>query len=465
MNDIQKSLTLNPATIVAELQKMKAQIEAALPRHITPDRMARVALTACRQNPKLYRSTRESFFGALITASQLGLEPGVLGQSYFVPYKNREGNYICTFIPGWRGYMDLLSRTGRAIAWTGAVYEDDEFDYEYGSQPLVHHRPGKSHGQKGRLRYAYAIGRVKGMEESPVIEVWDIDKIEKHRDSNNRVGEDHYSFVHPEMYARKVPLMQVIKYMPMSVELADASALDVDGSEGRQRLTIEGAFNKDYGKEESDEWTQIEFLMERLDWDEDKRKMVRGSYAERPEQLLAILRKEAGPMDAGTKAAPVQAPRSSQFDKEIESLCAQLNINTAQQALLKQAPAYAGHPEELVKYLREVKQQRERMQAAQVVTKAEPKPEPQPEPAAPAEPEPVAAPLRWEEVGQGPPQTTMEPSQRQARGRRGRPTNAELARKEAAEQGLLRPDEEQEESEAAARQRAEQVVDDTLFQL
>ena len=72
----------------------------------------------------------------------------------------------------------------------------------------------------------------------PVIEVWDIDKIWMHRDKNNKCRDknDHYSFKHPEMYARKIPLLQVLKYLPSSIELASASALDVTASEGRQSL-------------------------------------------------------------------------------------------------------------------------------------------------------------------------------------------------------------------------------------
>ncbi|WP_223201909.1 hypothetical protein, partial [Streptococcus pneumoniae] len=35
------------------LEKFKGEIARALPKHINPDRMARIALTAFRMNPKL----------------------------------------------------------------------------------------------------------------------------------------------------------------------------------------------------------------------------------------------------------------------------------------------------------------------------------------------------------------------------------------------------------------------------
>ncbi len=42
------------------------------------------------------------------------------------------------------------------------------------------------------------------------------------------------------MYARKIPLMQVIKYIPKSVELQVAMQADIEASEGRQtKMQIE----------------------------------------------------------------------------------------------------------------------------------------------------------------------------------------------------------------------------------
>jgi len=283
-------LLINPKTIVGELQKLKPQMEAALPRHMSPDRMARIALTEIRKTPKLLKCTPESFFGSLIAASQLGLEPGVNGQCYLIPYKT-----TCTLVPGWRGYMDLLSRTRRASAWTGAVYDGDEFDYEYGDKPFVHHKPGKWNGHKSAMQFVYAVGRQNGMEW-PVIDVWDVDRVWAHRDRNNKCFDksDHYSFAHPEMYARKIPLLQVIKYLPSSIELQDASALDIAQSEGKQNLTIDMALTGNLldTTELSEEEVEAESLMESLGWPENKRKMCRDQYHGRLSEQVSYLRAE-----------------------------------------------------------------------------------------------------------------------------------------------------------------------------
>lgn len=307
-----------------ELMKWKTAMQDALPRHITPERMARIALTSLRVNPKLQQCTFQSFIGSIITASTLGFEPFVNGQCFLVPFKDgKSGLYICTMIPGWRGYMDLVSRTGRANAWTGAVYEGDEFDYEYGSKPFIVHKPGDNTGDEKKLRYVYGVGRVNGADW-PIIDVWPINRIWSHRDKNNRCYDksDHYSFKYPEQYARKIPLLQVIKYLPSSVELNNASQLDIEGSEGRQRMTIDmgldmaktGALSSGQG---ADKELEIEALMERLSYEENKKQNLRESYLEREggaDELLVYLKKQAIPINgnSGQQTASIQQTASAQ---------------------------------------------------------------------------------------------------------------------------------------------------------
>ena len=246
------SLIINPKTIHAELEKMKPEMERALPQHVKAERLARIALTQLRMNPKLFSCTRESFFGALLTAAQLGLEPGVNGQCYLIPYKKNakvngvwQDRYICTLVPGWKGYIDLVARSERASIWTGAVRAGDFFEYQLGSNPSLEHKPGDK--DTGAFTHVYAVGWIKGAQW-PIIEVQSRAKVENHLGQYNKVGDDHYAKKDEnnfEMYGRKIALLQVIKYLPSSVELRDASALDVTAFEGKQNLTIDMALNHD----------------------------------------------------------------------------------------------------------------------------------------------------------------------------------------------------------------------------
>lgn len=208
------------------LDKMKPQLALALPKHMTADRMARLALSEFSKSENLQRCKPISIAASIMTAGALGLEIGVNGQGFLVPYGT-----TCTFVPGWKGLQDLANRSGRATTWTGAVFKGDEFDYQLGDSPFVKHRPGDETDPKF-LTHVYAIGRVKG-SDFPIIEVWPISKVWKHRDQYNKVGQKHYSFRDPEMYARKIPLLQVLKYVPSSIELSNAIEIQTANDEGR----------------------------------------------------------------------------------------------------------------------------------------------------------------------------------------------------------------------------------------
>lgn len=234
------ALTNPNAGFPALLERYKTEISRALPKHMDGDRLARIALTEFRKTPKLAQCDPRSIFAAVIMASQLGLEPGINGHAYLIPYKTE-----CQFVPGWKGLVDLVNRAGRATAWTGAVFEGDEFEWELGDQPFVRHRPSGEDDPK-KLTHVYAIGRINGIEY-PIIEVWRIEKVWRHRDRYNKVGDRHYSYRHPEMYARKIPLLQVLKYLPSSIELSLAVEMNHAADRGTQRLNdpisvIEGTY-------------------------------------------------------------------------------------------------------------------------------------------------------------------------------------------------------------------------------
>jgi recombination protein RecT len=223
------------ATFSKTLERMKPQMALALPKHMSVDRMARLALTAFSTNKALQECSTDSILASLMTATQLGLEPGINGQGYLIPYKT-----TCTFVPGWKGLVDLVSRAGRATVWTGAVYEGDKFDYQLGDEPFCRHKPGDS---EGNFTHVYAIGRVKDAQ-MPVIEVWTRGKVKKHLTQYNKVGGRHYAMASEsnfEMYARKVALLQVLKYMPSSIELANAITVSHAAEQG-QGAVIEGDF-------------------------------------------------------------------------------------------------------------------------------------------------------------------------------------------------------------------------------
>jgi len=230
----------DPKTFPGMLVAFKSQIAAALPKHINPDRMCRVALTSFRLNPLLSQCTPGSVFASVVVLAQQGLEPGLNGRAFLVPYKDRSGQYQCQPIPGWKGLVELANRTGRASVWTGAVFPGDDFSFQLGDDPHVTHRPGDE-DDPAKLTHAYAVGRVRG-NEYPVIEVWSNAKLQKHLKRYNKVGEKHYAYANWELYARKIPLLQVLKYLPSSPELEAAINLSYAADAGQQ-VTINEAID------------------------------------------------------------------------------------------------------------------------------------------------------------------------------------------------------------------------------
>lgn len=209
------------------LDKFKPQLALALPKHMTADRMSRLALTAFSSNSALQKCTPKSIAASIMTAGQLGLEPGVNGAGFLIPYKE-----TCTFVPGWKGLVDLVARSGRGTVFTGVIFKDQSYTFTDGAKrDLVIHNETDLEDPED-ITHAYAIGWVKDAT-IPIIELWRVSKIRKHRDKYNKVGDKHYSYRDWEMYCRKVPLLQVLKYMPCSIEVSNAIAINNAAESGR----------------------------------------------------------------------------------------------------------------------------------------------------------------------------------------------------------------------------------------
>lgn len=209
------------------MDRLKPQMALALPKHLTADRMARLAMTAFSSSAQLQGCEAKSIAASIMTAGQLGLEPGINGAGFLVPYGR-----TCTFVPGWKGLVDLVSRSGRGTVFTGVIFKDQEYTYTDGARrDLVIHNETDLDDPED-ITHAYAIGWVKDAA-MPIIELWRVTKIKKHRDKYNKVGTKHYSYRDWEMYARKVPLLQVLKYMPCSIEVSNAIAVSNAAESGR----------------------------------------------------------------------------------------------------------------------------------------------------------------------------------------------------------------------------------------
>ena len=72
-------------TLITAINKQIKEIEKALPKHLTAERLARIAITAIRKTPRLGTCTKDSFMGSLMLAAQLGLDLGGKGHDKALP--------------------------------------------------------------------------------------------------------------------------------------------------------------------------------------------------------------------------------------------------------------------------------------------------------------------------------------------------------------------------------------------
>jgi recombination protein RecT len=209
--------------------KIKAQMQLALPKHVTAERLARVALTEVRKNPALARCDQTSFLGALMTCAQLGLEPGgPLGHAYLVPFENRKKGIVeAQFIVGYRGMIELARRSGQIVSIEAhPVYEGDTFELELGLNSKLRHIPdfdNPNRVQPDKLRFVYAVAKLKdGGVQFKVMSRREVEAVR----AQSRAGSSGPWVTHYEQMALKTVTRSLFKWLPVSVELA--TAIDAD---------------------------------------------------------------------------------------------------------------------------------------------------------------------------------------------------------------------------------------------
>ena len=202
------------------INKSERQIAKALPSAITPERFARMAMTAVTMNPDLGKCTPPSFIGAMLQAASLGLEPNTpLGQAYLIPYNNyRSGEKEAQFQIGYRGLIELAHRSGEFKSIEAhIVYENDEFEYELGLEPKLRHKPAMKN--RGEIVWVYAVYKLQSGGYG--FEVMSKDDINEHRKKYSKARTSPWDTAWEGM-AKKTVIKQALKYAPLKSEFVRA---------------------------------------------------------------------------------------------------------------------------------------------------------------------------------------------------------------------------------------------------
>lgn len=240
-----KELTVpKNATVPALLRSSYGldQIRKALPNHLSVDRIARVALSTWNASVDLQKCDPVSVMDAVVQCAQLGLEPNnAIGQAYLIPYGKK-----CTLIVGYKGLIHLAHRSPDVLMVEGhAVRKNDHFSFEYGSKGYIKHVPqvedeperlGDDFDRKD-IRCFWAGIQLRGgaykFQVMSARDVWDIEK------RYVKIAGGPWKTNYAEMGIKTV-LRRLLKQVPLTVELAEAVAVD-EASERGEPLNMSTA--------------------------------------------------------------------------------------------------------------------------------------------------------------------------------------------------------------------------------
>lgn len=210
---------------------VKEAVAKVLPKHVTPDRLVRVAMTAVMGKPELAQACasevgKASLLDALMRCSQAGLEPdGRL--AHLIPFWNAKANAYCVqVIFDYKGLVTLARRSGidaKAIL----VHEHDKFEYieDDGTGHTVVHHTFNPLADRGAIIGCYSRAVENG--KAPDYEVMSIKEIEAIRERSRAKDSGPWKTDYGEM-VKKTPLRRHSKRWELQPEVRAALTADDD---------------------------------------------------------------------------------------------------------------------------------------------------------------------------------------------------------------------------------------------
>lgn len=194
----------------------KAQVALVLPKHLTAERFCRVAISAVGRVPKLADCTPESVMAAMMTCSELGIEPDGR-RAHLIPYGKE-----CKLIIDYKGLVELAKRSGDVSnIHAQTVCENDAFEYNTGE--IVHKIDFRR--ERGQMYAAYVIINFKdGGKHAEVMTKQDIDRIRQ----RSKAGANGPWVTDYDEMAKKTVFRRASKWVTLSPEIRDALDKDAD---------------------------------------------------------------------------------------------------------------------------------------------------------------------------------------------------------------------------------------------
>ncbi|MCP4756728.1 MAG: hypothetical protein GY866_38180 [Proteobacteria bacterium] len=229
MNQNNKALALgNPENVKTLIADMKDNLLDTLPEYIKPDDFLRMALVEVTKNPGLLECTQESFIGAMLTATQEGLQIGSsTGECWVIPYysskaKRKEAQYQ----RGYKGLYKLAQNTGlyKIIDVDVIREKDPRPTAKKGSDFCFAFEPDYFEDDRGRVIAYYCYTELLSGERD--FTIMTVKKVEEHRQKYSKQPNSPAWKNNFDAMAKKTVFTQHMQFKPKTTVLAHAMNSD-----------------------------------------------------------------------------------------------------------------------------------------------------------------------------------------------------------------------------------------------
>lgn len=223
-------------TIAKLFEVNQRRLLAMAPRTTAdPTRIFQVCFQHIAYDPNLLECTQQSLIGGVFEAMKLGITlGGPMQEGWLIPFKEH-GTPKATLIVGYQGYRNIIDR-GKAVLdmHPRAVHLKDEFDYYYGLNPNIIHRPKFPVLTEADLRAVYIVANLRGGGKQ--FEVLEKAEVDAHRAKSRTGTTGPWKSFYVAM-ALKTAVRKIAKYLPKSNELlARALQLDEEADLGQPQI-------------------------------------------------------------------------------------------------------------------------------------------------------------------------------------------------------------------------------------
>lgn len=208
-----------------EIDKRQQALAESAASLIDPVKFKAVVLSTFTRTPGLWECDPISVARAVVEAAQAGLEPtGALGGAYLVPrWNNKTQRKEATLIIGYTGQVKLMRRSGEVTRVEARVVRAmDEFDFGYGLDPYLVHKPALDVPEDAHNPMTHVYGIIhyrSGERQFDVMTAAEVASIRERSTSKDRQGNLTGPWVtDPDEMAKKTVLRRMSKLAPLSVE-------------------------------------------------------------------------------------------------------------------------------------------------------------------------------------------------------------------------------------------------------